>query len=161
MKSLNLIKSTIIVLVVLFTAVSCKEDETYKPIPDIVYITSNAVTGPGSNASTAITNSASGKVSVSPAVARVYVNTLKNVDVTVTYTLAGTAVAGTNYSVPARQSVTIPAGQWYADINIEVINTPLPANRTIIINLATASNDVQIGLGTDRNYRTFTYTLTN
>ncbi|EDM37765.1 hypothetical protein PBAL39_15109 [Pedobacter sp. BAL39] len=139
----------------------CKEDEDYQPIPDIVYVTSTAVTGTGTAAATTLPSSVSGKVSVSPATARVYVNTLKDNDVTVTYTLAGTAVAGTNYTRPSPLSVVIPAGKWYADIQIPVINAPLTGNKTIVIALVTASNDTQIGLGTDRNYKIFTYTLTN
>lgn len=88
-----------------------QENETYSPIPDAVYIASNLVTGSGNTASTTITNSASGKVSVSPAVARIYVNTLKNFNVTVNYALTGTAIADTNYSVPKPASMTIPAGK--------------------------------------------------
>jgi len=127
---------------------------------DAVYITSTAVTGTGTGASTTITNSASGKIAQGLATARVYVNTPKSTDVTINYTLGGTAVAGTNYTIPAPQSVNIPAGKWYADIQIPLINAVLPANRTIIITLA-SGNGVQLGLGTDRNYKVFTYTLTN
>jgi len=139
----------------------CKKSDTYPPLPDAVYIIANAITGPGSTASTAITNSASGKVSVSPAVGRVYVNTLKTADVTITYTLSGTAVAGVNYTAPNPMSITIPAGQWWADIKIPVINAALASNKTIVITLATATNNTQLGLGADRTYKTFTYTLTN
>lgn len=142
----------------------CKKDETSAPIPDLIYITSTAVTGSGSTAATTITNSAAGKVSVTPATARVYVNTPKANDVIVTYTLSGTAVAGTNYTPPASLSITIPAGKWYADISIPVINTPIvPSNttKTIIITLATASNNTIIGVGSDKNYKVFTYTLSN
>jgi hypothetical protein len=139
----------------------CKKDETDPPVVDAIYIASTAVTGPGSTASTTITNSATGKVSASPASARVYVNTPKTFDVTVTYSLSGTAVPGTNYTAPTPATITIPAGKWYADIQIPVINATLPASRTIIITLVTASNNTQIGIGTDRNYKLFTYTLTN
>jgi hypothetical protein len=140
----------------------CKKEESYKELPDAVYITSTAVTGTGSNASTTITNSATGKVSVSPATARLYVNTLKDKDVTVSYTLAGTAVAGVNYTTPNPLTIIVPAGKWYADISIPVINVPLVGgNKTIVINLTTATNDIQLGLGSENNYKTFTYTLTN
>lgn len=138
----------------------CKDEEKDFPvIPDAVYLVSNSVTGPGGTASTTITNSASGKVSVSPAVARVYVNTLKDFDVTITYSLSGTAVAGVNYTTPSPTNVTIPAGKWFANIQIPVINTPLSENKTIIITLNSATNEVQMGLGVDRAYKTFTYTL--
>ncbi|WEK33960.1 MAG: hypothetical protein P0Y53_15840 [Candidatus Pseudobacter hemicellulosilyticus] len=139
---------------------ACEKEETYPDMPNAVYMTSNAITGPGSSASTAITNTASGKVSVSPAVARVYVNILQTKEVTLTYTLGGTAEAGVNYTAPDPMSITIPAGKWFTDIKIPVINTPITANKTIIIALATATDDVQLGLGSDRNYKTFTYTLT-
>ncbi|PST82514.1 hypothetical protein C7T94_07505 [Pedobacter yulinensis] len=138
-----------------------KEDAITGQVVDAVYITSTAVTGTGANAATTITNSASGRVSASPASARVYVNTPKSFDVQVSYNLSGTAVAGTNYTAPNPMLVTIPAGKWYADILIPVINTPLPGNRTIVISLTAAGNNTQLGLGTDRNYKVFTYTLTN
>ncbi len=159
----NYYKTTkLLVLFLAFVAFgSCKKDDIdYKAIPDAVYVTSNAVTGTGPTASTTITNSASGKVTVTPAVARVYVNTLKNADVVVNYAIIGTAVAGTNYTTPATTTVTIPAGKWYGDIPITVLNTVVTANRTIIVTLTSASNNTQIGIGTDRNYKVFTYTLT-
>jgi len=142
---------------------SCKkDDETYPPIPDAVYIIAKLNTGPSPTASTSITNSATGKVSVSPASARVYVNTLKTFDVTIQYALSGTAVEGVNYTAPAQKSITIPAGQYFANINLPVINTPLVGgNKTIIITLSSASNNTELGLGVDRAYKTFTYTLTN
>lgn len=142
---------------------SCKKDDkSYPPIPDAVYIIAKLNTGPSPTASTAIGNTATGKVSVSPASARVYVNTLKTFDVTIQYTLSGTAVEGVNYNAPAQKSVTIPAGQYFAAINIPVINTPLiGGNKTIIITLSSASNNTELGLGVDKNYKTFTYTLTN
>lgn len=161
MRSLKYIKLLSFGILALLIFAGCKKNETYLPVPDVVYMASNLVTGSGSTASTTITNSASGKVSVSPAVARVFVNTLKPFDVTVTYTLTGTAVAGVNYTAPNPLSVTIPAGKWYADIQIPVINTPLTSNKTIIITMVTASNNVQLGLGANRGYTAFTYTLTN
>lgn len=139
----------------------CKKDTPEGSVVDAVYMSSNAITGTATGSSTTIVNTASGKVSVSPAVGRVYVNTLKSFDVTVSYTLSGTAVAGTNYTAPNPGSITIPAGKWYADIQIPVINAPLSGSKTIIITLSSASNNVQLGIGTDRNYKNFTYTLTN
>lgn len=150
--------------IIMFIAVlsGCKKDDPVSgQVVDAVYITSTAITGTGPGASTTLVNSASGKVSISPASARVYVNTPKSTDITVAYTLSGTAVPGTNYTQPATTSVTIPAGKWYADILIPVINTPLSGNRTILITMTSATNNVQIGLGTDRTFRIFTYTLTN
>jgi hypothetical protein len=151
----------ILLMITVFS--SCKkDDETYPPIPDAVYIIAKLNTGPSPTASTSITNSATGKVSVSPASARVYVNTLKTFDVTIQYTLSGTAVEGVNYTAPAQKSITIPAGQYFANINIPVINNPLVGgNKTIIITLSSASNNTELGLGADKSYKTFTYTLTN
>jgi hypothetical protein len=161
MRSFKIIKLFSFSILALSLISGCKKNETYNPIPDIVYMSSNLVTGSGSTASTTITNSASGKVSVSPAVARVFVNTLKPFDVTVTYSLTGTAVAGVNYTAPTPLSIIIPVGKWYADIMIPVINTPLTANKTIIITMTGANNNVQLGLGATRTYTSFTYTLTN
>lgn len=156
------IKSCILILSFFGLLLSCKkEQEINTPIPDAVYITSTALTGSGAGASTTITNTASGKISISPASARVYLNTPKTTDISVGYTLGGTAIAGTNYVLPPVQSIVIPAGKWYADINISVINTPLPSNRTIIINLSSSSNNLQLGLGSDKTYKSFSYTLTN
>ncbi len=162
MRSYKVIKLFSFIILVCLAFAGCKKDETYPPITDAVYIASTAITGSGSTASTTITNSASGKVSATPATtARVYVNTLKSFDVVVTYTLSGTAIAGTNYTVPTPMSITIPAGSWYTDILIPVINTPLTSNKTIIITLTTASNNTVVGIGTDKNYKTFTFTITN
>jgi len=156
------IKLYILILSFFGLFLSCKKKvEINTTIPDAVYITSTALTGTGAGASTTITNTASGKISTSPASARVYLNTPKTADITVGYTLGGTAIAGTNYILPSVQSILIPAGKWYADINISVINTPLPANRTIIINLSSATNNLQLGLGSDKIYKSFVYTLTN
>jgi hypothetical protein len=161
MKSTKIIKLFLLGIFALLIMPGCKKDETYAPVPDAVYMASNLVTGSGPTASTTITNSATGKVSVSPAVARVYVNTLKAFDVVVNYSLSGTAVAGVNYTAPNPSSITISAGRWYADISIPVINAPLTANKTIIITMTSASNNVIVGIGTARSYNAFTYTLTN
>lgn len=161
MKIYHKIKLFSVLFLTILAIAGCKKEEAYPPITDYVYITSTAITGSGGTASTTITNAASGKVSVSPATARVYVNTPKTIDVVVNYTLSGTAVAGTNYTTPTPLNVTIPAGKWYGDIAIPVINTALSGNKTIIITLANGTNDIQLGVGTDRNYKIFTYTLTN
>ena len=163
---MNLYKLTLhfaFLLLIITLVSSCKkDDENYPPIPDAVYIIAKVNTGPSPTASTAVGSTASGKVSVSPAGARVYVNTPKTFDVVVEYTLSGTAVEGVNYHAPAQKSVTIPAGEYFAAINIPVINTPLTGgNKTIIITLSSASNNTGLGLGVDKNYKTFTYTLTN
>lgn len=161
LKNILLYTAFLALTVVLFSGCK-KDDENYPPIPDAVYIIAKVNTGPSPTASTAVGSSASGKVSVSPASARVYVNTLKTFDVTIQYTLTGTAVEGVNYTAPAQKSVTIPAGQYFAAINIPVINTPLVGgNKTIIITLTSASNNTEVGLGVNNSYKTFTYTLTN
>lgn len=162
MKRLKIKQLLPLCLLTIVMVVGCKKEETYQDIPDAVYISSTAITGTGAGASTTITNIATGKVTVSPAKARLYVNTLKNKDVVVTYTLSGTAVSGVNYTPPSVVNVTVPAGKWYADISIPVINVPLTnGNKTIIISLTSATDDIQLGIGTQRNYKTFTYTLTN
>ncbi|RYE05044.1 MAG: hypothetical protein EOP51_34795, partial [Sphingobacteriales bacterium] len=111
---MNLYKKTqyfAFLLLIITLISSCKkDDENFPPIPDAVYIIAKVNTGPSPTASTSIGNSATGKVSVSPASARVYVNTLKTFDVTIQYTLSGTAVEGVNHNAPAQKSVTIPAG---------------------------------------------------
>jgi hypothetical protein len=161
MRSFRIIQTIILATFAVALFIGCRKDEDYPAVTDVVYISSTVVTGSGPTAQTTITNSATGKVSVTPATARVYVNTLKTADVTVAYTLSGTAVEGTNYTAPAPMNVTIAAGKWYADISIPVLNNVLTANKTIVITLTTATNNTQVGLGTTRNYKVFTYTLTN
>ena len=151
-------------LILIMTLISSckKDDEKYPPIPDAVYVIAKVNTGPSPTASTAVGSTASGKVSVSPASARVYVNTVKTFDVVVQYTLSGTAVDGVNYNAPAQKNITIPAGSYFAAIDIPVINTPLVGgNKTIVITLSSASNNTELGLGVDKSYKIFTYTLTN
>lgn len=138
-----------------------KENENYPEIPNAVYITQEAVTGPFPGSSTAVTNAATGSIKVSPVRVRVYVNTLKKQDVIINYVLTGTAVAGTHYSLPVKQTITIPAGKWFERIEIPTIVSTLPASRTIIITLTTADPTVQLGIGPKRAHGVFTYTLTN
>ncbi|MNL54673.1 hypothetical protein D3C87_1780230 [compost metagenome] len=93
--------------------------------------------------------------------ARVYVNTPKERDITINYTISGTAVAGTHYVLPQNQSITIPAGQWFGRIEIPTISGTLTSNKTVIITLETSDENIQLGLGLKRTHKTFTYTLTN
>lgn len=161
MKLYKLIQFAFLMLIITMASSCKKNDENYPPIPDAVYIIAKVNTGPSPTASTAVGSTASGKVSVSPASARVYVNTLKPFDVTIEYTLSGTAIEGVNYNSPAQKRVTIPAGKYFEAIDIPVINAPLTGNKTIIITLSSASNNTELGLGVDKSYKTFTYTLTN
>lgn len=77
----------------------------------------------------------------------------------VTYTLSGTAVAGVNYTTPANLSVTIPAGQYAAEIIIPIKNVAVTENKTVIVTLVSASNNVALGLGSGKTYKNFTYTI--
>jgi hypothetical protein len=138
-----------------------KEEEAYPEMPNAVYITQEAVTGPFLGSSTAVTNSATGSIKVTPIRVRVYVNTLKKHDVVVSYTLTGSAVAGTHYTIPDNRTITIPAGTWFQRIEIPTIVSTLPANRTLGINLTTEDPTVQLGIGPRRQHATFVYTLTN
>lgn len=150
-----------IALVVIGITGCKKEEEVYPEVPNAVYITQEAVTGPFLGSSTAVTNSATGSIKVTPIRVRVYVNTLKKHDVVVSYTLTGSAVAGTHYTIPANRTITIPAGTWFQRIEIPTIVSTLPANRTLGINLTTEDPTVQLGIGPRRQHATFVYTLTN
>lgn len=166
MKKFHLLKLLIVAVILNTIIVGCKKDEeSYPPIPDAVYIIAKVNTGPYPGAATSVGKTAKGKVSVSPASARVYVNTPKDFDVTINYSLSGTAVEGVNYTTPDPMSVTIPAGKYFTDIKIPVINTPIlplpTSTKTIIITLTSATNNVGLGLGVDKNYTIFTYTLEN
>ena len=158
----NITRYVLCSALVLIGITGCKkEDETYPEMPNAVYITQEAVTGPFLGSSTAVTNSATGSIKVTPIRVRVYVNSLKKQDVVVSYTLSGSAVAGTHYTIPANQTITIPAGTWFQRIGIPTIVSTLPANRTLGINLTTVDPTVQLGIGPRRQHATFVYTLTN
>ncbi len=148
--------STLVLLALIVGLAGCNKDIVYKELPKAVYIANKVPDG-----TTTITNSASAKKSVATGAARVYVNQPYTKDIVVNYAVAGTAVAGQDYTPPATQSVTIPAGKYSGDINFTVLNNPaLTANRTILINLTSASDGFDVGIGVAKGYATFTYTIT-
>jgi len=73
----------------------------------------------------------------------------------VSYTVGGTATSGSDYTTPSG-SVTIPAGQTTAAIDIPVINDALvEANETVIVTLtAITGDDPQISINTAQNAAT-------
>ena len=152
-------KHTLAVLVValLIGLAGCtKDDIVYKEMPKAVYITNRVADG-----TTNITSSASARKTVATGAARVYVNQPHDKDVVVNYTLAGTAVAGQNYTPPTTQSVTIPAGKYSGEINFTVLNDPAQtASRTVLITLTAATEGFELGIGVAKGYATFTYTIT-
>lgn len=134
----------------------CTKEEVYKEIPKAVYITNKVADGTAN-----ITNSASARKTVAAGAARVYLNQPYDKDVTVNFTLAGTAVQGADYTPPATQSVTILAGRYSGEINFAVLNNPAQtANRTVLITLTAATEGFEIGLGVAKGYNVFTYTIT-
>lgn len=69
--------------------------------------------------------------------------------VTVTYTLSGTAVAGTDYSNPQNGTITIPQGSSTATITFPVIDDNVSEpTETIIVTLASVDNGYSISTGT-------------
>jgi hypothetical protein len=140
----------------LLAAPSCKKDNpVYPDAPKRVYTVAKVPDG-----TVTFTNSATGNKNTT-GVARVYLNQLYTADVTVSFTLAGTATAGVDYTVPAGLSVTIPAGSWSADINIKGLNNTLQTiKKTVIITLSSATQGFEIGLGYANAYGVFTYTIT-
>ena len=145
-----------LVTLLLMLAGCTKEEEVYNDLPKAVYITNKAPDGTAN-----ITNSASARKTVAAGAARVYVNQPSDRDVVVNYTIAGTAVAGQNYTAPATKSVTIPAGKYLGDINFTVLNDPTQTtNRTVLINLISATEGFEVGIGVAKGYATFTYTIT-
>lgn len=144
------------VLVLLFLLAGCKEDEIYNQLPKAVYITNKAPDGTAN-----ITNSASAKKSVATGAARVYLNQPNGKDVTVSFTVAGTALPGQDYTPPSTLAVTIPAGKYSGEINFAVLNNAnQTTNKTVIINLTAASEGFEIGIGVLKGYGSFTYTIT-
>ncbi len=133
-----------------------KQDEVYNELPKAVYIANKVADGTAN-----ITNSASAKKNVAAGAARVYLNQPFAKDVTVTFTLAGTAVAGVDYTAPATQSVTVAAGRYSGEINFAVLNNPAQTtSKTVIINLTGASDGYEVGIGVAKGYASFTYTIT-
>lgn len=144
-------------LALLLVLAGCaKEDEVYKDLPKAVYITNKVPDG-----TTNLASSASARKTVAAGAARVYVNVPFEKDVTVNFTLAGTAISGQDYTPPTTQSVTIPAGKYSAEINFVVLNNPAQTtNRTVIINLTAATEGFELGIGVAKGYAIFTYTIT-
>jgi hypothetical protein len=132
-----------------------RDDENYAPMPKRVYI----VAKPAANA-TAFTNSASGSESVANVFAQVYVNVPYDYDVKVTFTLGGTAIPSEDYKGPTPLEVTIPAGQYRADIGFTVIDDKIKEKaETVVINLASAPEGFELGLGSAYGYKSYTYTI--
>jgi hypothetical protein len=146
-----------ILLALLLGLAGCtQEDIVYKEIPKAVYITNKVPDGTAN-----LLPSTSARKTVAAGAARVYVNQPYDKDVTVNFTITGTAVAGQDYTLPVTQSVTIPAGKYSGDINFTVLNNPaLTASRTVLINLTSASEGFDVGIGVAKGYATFTYTIT-
>lgn len=147
--------SSLLLLLALLTA-ACTKDEVYNELPKAVYIANKAPDGTAN-----ITNSASARKTVAAGAARVYLNQPFDKDVTVTFTLAGTAVAGVDYTAPTTRSVTIAAGRYSGEINFTVLNNPAQTtSKTVLINLTGASEGYEVGIGVAKGYATFTYTIT-
>ena len=71
----------------------------------------------------------------------VTLSAMSGLDVTVPYTLSGTATAGTDYTEPDPRSVTIAAGTMRADIEIPVAGDEVDEeNETITVTLGTPTN---------------------
>ena len=71
----------------------------------------------------------------------VTLSAISGLDVTVPYTLSGTATAGTDYTEPDPRSVTIAAGTTQANIDIPVAGDEVDEeNETITVTLGTPTN---------------------
>ncbi|MCX6734277.1 MAG: fibronectin type III domain-containing protein, partial [Candidatus Peregrinibacteria bacterium] len=93
--------------------------------------------------------------SVSPLVATVNLSTVSASDVSINYSITGTATAGSDYT-PTSGTLTITAGLSSGTISIPVINDTLKeADETVILTLYSATN-ATIGASP-----TFTYTINN
>ncbi|WP_162427773.1 Calx-beta domain-containing protein [Pontibacter pudoricolor] len=83
-------------------------------------------------------------------------------DVTVNYTLGGTAIVGEDYTVASTGSVVIPKGGNTAEIVITPLdNDVYEANKTVVVTITSTSADFPIGLSgnsekTKRNFTTVT-----
>lgn len=148
--------ASILVFGLLMSLLGCQQEETYKDLPKAVYIVNKAPEGAAN-----MTNSTSARKTVGAGVARVYVNVPYEKDVVVTYTLAGTAVAGQDYTPPASNTVTVPAGKYFGEINFTVLNNPAQTTaRTVVVTMTNATEGFQLGIGWPRGYSVFTYTIT-
>jgi hypothetical protein len=145
-----------LLLALLFLLAGCAKEEVYKEMPRAVYIANKAPDGTAN-----ITNSASAKKNVAAGAARVYLNQPSDKDVTVNFTLAGTAIPGQDYTAPTTQSVVILASRYSGDINFTVLNNPSQTtNKTVIVNLTAATDGYELGIGVAKGYATFTYAIT-
>lgn len=142
-------------LVVAILLQGCTKDKEYNPLPFTTYLLADFTP-----AGTGATNSAAGRKTVSKVVARVFVNQPFSKPVNVTYTYSGTAVQGQDYNPVTPLTVTIPADTYYAPIEFTVINNPaLTANKTVVITLQSATEGFDLGLGSARSYKAYTYTI--
>ncbi|MBC7912693.1 MAG: hypothetical protein H7Y07_01085 [Pyrinomonadaceae bacterium] len=143
------------VLIVTVLVQGCSKEEDYKPMPFATYLLSDLTP-----AGTTTSNSASGRKTVSKVIARVFVNQPVDKPVTVTYAYSGTAVQGQDYNPVTPLTVTVPASTYYAPIEFTVINNPaLTSNKTVIITLKSATDGFDLGLGTNKTFKTYTYTI--
>lgn len=109
-----------------------------------------------------VSTSGSGAQNIPTVYFRVYVSMLYSEDVTVTFTLTGTAVKGTHYNYNGNYTVTIPANTRYVDIPVSIINNSLgtATSRTIILTITAVTNNFTIGIGANLGYTKSTYTIT-
>ena len=133
----------------------CEKEETYPALPRELYLASVVPAG-----ATTFTNSAAGLETVRVASARVYLNQLMPTDVQVTYAVAGTATGGSDYELPTSTTLTIPAGERFGQINLNVVDDRTKeSTETILIRLESATQDFQLGLGHPASYNVFTYSI--
>ena len=84
-------------------------------------------------------------------------------DATVTYSVGGNAREGVDYTIlEERTKVTIPAGEYFGNIKIQLINNAnniLRSQDIVFTLLTTDVNDLAVGQGESAIGKTFTFTI--
>lgn len=84
-------------------------------------------------------------------------------DITISYAIGGTARENVDYVIlDDRRKVTIPAGQYFGYIRIQLINNAnniLRSQNVVFTLLATNKDGIEIGQGPSAIGKTFTYTI--
>lgn len=83
-------------------------------------------------------------------------------DISISYTISGNAREGIDYTIEdERGKITIPAGEYFGYINVQLINNAnnILRSQEIIFTLKNASGDLAIGQGESAMGKTFTFTI--
>jgi hypothetical protein len=134
-----------------------KTDTTNEAVIIMQDLNSKPISWPSATTSPTVkfsSASASGLESVSPVSIPVTLSAVADKDVTVSYTVSGTAIGGGVDYTLANGTLTIPKGQTTGSLSLAVVdNTIVEPNETVVVTLSSPSN------ATLGSTNVFTYTI--